>query len=66
MNEQPWYVGEYVTTKVNIPSDERGREIKAGTSNLLVLRAYGSFVDLVWPGGKRAASQIHIDKLIVS
>lgn len=59
------YVGESVTTKVPIPSDRRGETIPAGTSNLLVLEMVGEeHFNLVWPGGKRAANQVHVSKLM--
>lgn len=58
------YVGEYVTTKEQISSDKRGESIPPGTS-LLVLEMVGDqHFNLVWPGGRRAANQIHYSKLM--
>ncbi len=60
------YVGRYVTTKVSIPSDRRGETIPAGVS-LLVLEMVGKeHFNLVYPGGGRAANQIHYKKLITN
>ena len=60
------YVGKYVTTKIDIPSDRRGEKIPAGTS-LLILEMVGTqHFNLVWPGGRRAASQVHYSELMVA
>ncbi len=61
------YVGSYVTTKVAIPSDRRGERIPAGTSNLLIESLNGTqHFNLVYPGGRRAANQVHYSKLFLS
>lgn len=58
------FVGEYVTTKQSIPSDRRGETIPPGT-DLLALEMVGEqHFNLVWPGGRRAANQVHYAKLM--
>lgn len=58
------FVGKYVRTKAPIPSDRRGEIIPTGTS-LLVLGMVGKqHFNLAWPGGRRAANQIHYSKLM--
>lgn len=61
------YVGKYVTTKVAIPSDRRGETIPTGTTNLFVLEMVSEeHFNLTWPGGRRAANQVHFSKLMIS
>lgn len=60
------YIGKYVVTKVELPSDRRGEKIPAGTT-LVVLEAVGEqHVNLDWPGGRRAANQVHYSKLMTA
>ncbi len=60
------YVGEYVCLKVRVPADKRGTWLEAGTNNLLVIAVHDQHMDLVFPGGRRAASQVHYKKLFLS
>ena len=60
------YVGTYVTTRVDIPSDRRGETIPANTT-LFVSEVVGTqHFHLTWPGGRRAANQVHYTKLYLS
>lgn len=60
------YVGKNVVTKVEVPSDRRGVTLPAGTP-LLVLELVGTqHFNLIFPGGRRAANQVHFSKLYLS
>ena len=60
------FVGHYVSTKERLPSDRRGETIPMGTS-LFVLEMVGDqHFNLSWPGGRRAANQVHYSKLMTN
>jgi hypothetical protein len=57
------YVGRMVRTTEHIPSDKRGHTIPAGTL-LVVRKVVGEqHLDLDWPDGTLAATQVHYGKL---
>ncbi len=59
------FVGTYVSTKVSIPSDRRGERIPAFTSLFVREMVGDQHFNLHWPGGRRAANQIHYTKLFL-
>ncbi len=58
------FVGEWVVTKVPIPSDRRGETIPAGTRLRVLVLVGTQHFHLAWPEGNRAANQVHYDKLM--
>ncbi|KKN29876.1 hypothetical protein LCGC14_0839540 [marine sediment metagenome] len=59
------FVGKYVVTKEPLPSDRRGETIPWNTT-LFVLEMVGDeHFNLCWPGGLRAANQVHYSKLML-
>ena len=63
MNALERYVGTFVILKVDVPADKRGEVIPSGT-RLVVTKLVGEqHFDLEFPGGRRAASQVHFSKL---
>ncbi len=67
MNGLERFVGGFLVTKVDIPSDHRGKTIPANTT-LFVRKLVGEqYFHLDWPGtGKIAASQVHYTKFYTS
>ena len=61
-NDFTHYLDKMVVTKEKIPADKRGHYVPAG-SLLYVYKVYGQHMDLAWPEGGRAATQVHYSKL---
>ena len=66
MNDLQEYVGTYVVTKEELPSDRRGERIFAGTRLFVLEMAGDSHFNLNWPAGNRAANQVHFSKLMTA
>ena len=58
------FVGNFVVTKVELPSDKRGIKIPAHTTLFISELVGTEHFNLNWPGtNKRAANQVHYTKL---
>ena len=58
------FVGKTVITKEPIPSERHGETIPGGTTLLVEGMVGDQYFNLVWPGGYRAANQVHYSKLM--
>ena len=56
------YLGTTVTLKEDVPGNKRGTWVKKNTK-LVPVTLHGYYFDLEWPGGGRAANQVHFSKL---
>ena len=59
------HTNRLVRPKKRVPADNRGHWLEAGTV-LRVSRTYGQHLDLDWPEGGPAASQVHYSKLVTA